>query len=93
MAWFKVDDKLHSSRKVMSIPKRQRLAAIGLWTLAGSWSADQETDGIIPDYMIAEWGGTRAVVQALVDAGLWRTFEPPKSVEFENSKDQSRSSF
>lgn len=71
MAWFKVDDGFHSSRKLLSIPKRYRLAAAGLWVIAGSWSADQLTDGHIPEYMLKEWGATPATVAALVDSGLW----------------------
>ena len=71
MSWFKVDDGLHSSRKLLSIPKRARFAAVGLWTVAGSWSADQLTDGHVPDYMIKEWGAPPAAPDALVDAGLW----------------------
>lgn len=71
MAWFKVDDGFHSSRKLLSIPKRHRLAAAGLWVIAGSWCADQLTDGHIPDYMFKEWGATPATIQALLDSGLW----------------------
>lgn len=71
MAWFRVDDSFHTSRKVKSIPARQRFAAIGLWTIAGSWVSQELTDGFVPDYMIKEWGATPKVVQALVDSGLW----------------------
>lgn len=71
MAWFKVDDGLHSSRKLLSIPKRTRWAALGVWSFAGSWSSDQLTDGFIPDYMLAEWGTPPAAPEALVEAGLW----------------------
>lgn len=71
MAWFKVDDGFHASRKVLRIPKRARFAAIGLWAVAGSWAADQLTDGHIPDYMIIEWGAPPTAPDALVDAGLW----------------------
>jgi hypothetical protein len=71
LSWFKVDDGFHSSRKVLSIPKRARFAAVGLWTVAGSWSADQLTDGHVPDYMIKEWGAPPAAPEALVDAELW----------------------
>jgi len=71
MAWFKVDDGLHASRKLLKIPKRNRFAAIGLWTVAGSWCADQLTDGNVPNYMITEWGGPPAAPEALTDAGLW----------------------
>ena len=88
MAWFKVDDKLHSSRKVMRIPRRHRLAAVGLWTIAGSWSSDQLTDGLVPDYMIEEWGGTPAIVEALVKVGLWQRVDGESGNsgrEFENS--------
>lgn len=71
MAWFKVDDGFHSSRKLLRIPKRTRWAAAGLWAVAGSWSADQLTDGHVPNYMIAEWGAPPAAPESLVDAGLW----------------------
>ncbi len=71
LAWFKVDDGFHSSRKVLSIPRRTRLAAIGAWALAGAWCADELTDGHVPDYMISEWGFPKSVVDALVDSGLW----------------------
>jgi hypothetical protein len=71
--WFKVDDRFHSSRKVLAVPRRIRLAAIGLWTVAGSWSAGEELDGYVPDYMVEEWGGTGELVDALVAAGLWET--------------------
>lgn len=69
--WFKVDDSFHASRRWLSIPKRHRLSAAGLWVVAGSWCADQLTDGRVPGYMVEQWGATDAVVSALVDAGLW----------------------
>lgn len=71
MAWFKVDDGFHSSRKLLAIPKRSRYAAAGLWSIAGSWCADQLTDGHIPDYMIKELGAPPTAPQSLVDAELW----------------------
>lgn len=71
MSWFKVDDGFHSSRKVLSIPKRARFAAVGLWSIAGSWSADQLTDGVVPDYMLEVWGAPPAAPESLVQAGLW----------------------
>ena len=71
MAWFKVDDGLHASRKFLSIPKRVRFAAVGAWTVAGSWCADQLTDGQVPEYMLEAWGVPPSAPAALVDAGLW----------------------
>jgi len=72
VAWFKIDDGFHSSRKLLKIPKRTRFAAVGLWTVAGSWAADQLTDGNVPDYMIGVFGAPPAAPDALVDSGLWQ---------------------
>lgn len=71
MAWFKVDDQFHASRKLNSIPKRYRLQAAGLWAIAGSWVSGQETDGFVPDYMIQVWSPTQKTVDSLVESGLW----------------------
>lgn len=94
MAWFRVDDSFHTSRKVKSIPARQRFAAIGLWTIAGSWCSQELTDGHVPDYMIREWGATVKVVDSLVDSGLWDRvqggFEFRSWVEYNPSKDRVR---
>ncbi|MCT2299777.1 hypothetical protein M3G04_02480 [Dietzia cinnamea] len=68
---MKLDDKFHSSRKVNSIPKRHRFQAVGLWAIAGSWVAGEQTDGFVPDYMIEQWGPTDITVESLVNAGLW----------------------
>jgi hypothetical protein len=78
MSWFKVDDRFHSSRKVMRIPRRQRHGAIGLWTQAGSWSAAEETDGMIPQHMLDEWGASKTHVEWLVKVELW-TVQPEGS--------------
>lgn len=44
MPWFKVDDQLHSHPK----PRRASLAALGLWTLSGSYSMAYKLDGSHP---------------------------------------------
>lgn len=66
MAWFKVDDKLHDHRKARAAKK----AAMGVWVLAGSWCADNLTDGFVPTSVLARWG-TRYDARALVEVGLW----------------------
>lgn len=71
MAWFKVDDGFYTSKKVLSIPRQQRLAAVGLWVMAGNWSARELTDGVVPAYVLAEIGATPRLRQALVTARLW----------------------
>jgi hypothetical protein len=72
MPWFMVDDKLHSHRKAV----RAGVPAMGLWALAGSWSADHLTDGFIPDF-IAQRIDADAALHAteLVRAGLWTEAE------------------
>lgn len=103
MAWFKVDDGLHASRKFLSIPRRYRFAAVGVWTVAGSWCADQLTDGRVPDYMIEEWGVPPMAPTVLVEAGLWErtssgylfcnwsTYQPRKQdVEAEREASRAR---
>ena len=71
MTYFKVDDHFHSHPKILDLG----LEAIGLWTLAGSWSGEQLTDGFIPSSLIARLGGSPETAQALVDAGLWEIAE------------------
>jgi hypothetical protein len=71
MAWFKVDDGFTNSKPVLRIPRRYRLQAVGLWTMAGTWSAKEETDGFIPEYVLEELCGTSGIAGQLVQAGLW----------------------
>lgn len=71
MTWFKVDDKLTISRKVLRIPRAHRVAAMGLWALAGSWCSSALTDGAVPAYMAEELGGTEELALHLVAVGLW----------------------
>jgi phage terminase large subunit-like protein len=71
MAWFKVDDGFYSSRKVLSIPRSRRFAAIGLWCACGSWTMKELTDGFVPSLIVEELGGTESMVADLVAATLW----------------------
>lgn len=75
MPWFNVDDGFSNSKPVLRIPRRYRCAAIGLWTLAGSWSAKELTDGFIPDHALEEFAGTVPLAEWLVRAGLWKKVE------------------
>jgi len=67
MAWFKADDKLHSSIKWRTTTKGGR----ALWTTAGSWCMDQLTDGFVPSSMLAVLDGTDRDAASLVSSGLW----------------------
>jgi hypothetical protein len=69
MVWFKVDDSFHSHPKQMATS----LAAVGLWSVAGSWSSDHLTDGFVPDHMIPSLSrGQAELAKELCAAGLWR---------------------
>lgn len=70
MPWFKVDDNLAFHHKAVAAGN----AAMGLWVRAGSWSAQQLTDGFVPDHMIATLGN-RAQARRLCDVRLWHQIE------------------
>lgn len=68
MTWFKVDDKLHDHRKA----RQAGLEALALWTLAGSWCADNLTDGFVPGDILTRWTKKSvSLAHRLVDVGLW----------------------
>lgn len=67
ITWFKVDDGFCVHPKVVGLD----MAARGLWVTAGSWCAQQLTDGVIDDRQIRMLGGTRKQAEKLVLAGLW----------------------
>lgn len=45
-------------------------AAIGLWTRAGAWSAENEQDGYVPAEIAKALGSPREI-KALLNAGYW----------------------
>ena len=67
MPWFKVDDTLHSHPK----PRKAGLAAIGLWTVAGSYCSEYVTEGSIPTWYVTGWPSGRKLAERLVLAGFW----------------------
>lgn len=73
MSWFRVDDHLHAHSKAV----RAGTEAMGLWILAGSWAAAEESDGWVPGYMLARLAGAGAddLAERLVRAGLWEHAE------------------
>src|SRR5882757_5982648 len=67
MTWFKVDDSLAGHPK----PRRAGKQAMGLWVIAGSWCAQQLTNGVVPTHMLALLGGSAKDAKELVGSGLW----------------------
>lgn len=74
MTWFKVDDGFYRHRKVRKLGK-DRVAAVGLWALAGNWCADNTTDGFIPAEQVATWDPRLKLAGRLVDVVLWHESE------------------
>lgn len=73
MTWFKVDDGFHSHPKTRKVLTKAP-AALALWVVAGSWSADNLTDGLIPEDQLP-WlipVGADDMAQQLVAARFWR---------------------
>ena len=70
MTWYKVDDKLHSHKKAIKAGD-----AMALWVMAGSWAADQLSDGFVPDYVVLRMFPAQgeAWAERLVSVGLWKT--------------------
>ncbi|WP_280273423.1 hypothetical protein [Nocardia wallacei] len=81
MTWFKIDDKFWSS------PQRLRAshAAIGAWCIAGSYCADQLTDGIVSKNALKMLGIRPKIARELVEIGLWIE-RPNGDFEFVNWK-------
>ncbi len=71
MPWQKIDDQFGVSRKVTRLPRRHRLAAVGLWTLAANYSVRSGTDGVLDDVELEEVLATPALTDELVRVGLW----------------------
>jgi hypothetical protein len=80
VSWFAVDDYLPAHRKVMALRSQhpdRALAALGLWTLCGSWAASDpraKDTGYVPRYVVDTFAGVDAgqLAGALVDAELWQ---------------------
>jgi hypothetical protein len=76
MAWYKVDDKLHSHPKA----RQAGLPAIGLWALAGSHCMDYLTDGLVEAWFVESFPDGMNLAARLVAVGMWD--EDPKGFRF-----------
>ena len=81
MPWFKVDDQLHSHPK----PRRASLAALGLWTLSGSYSMAYKLDGFVPAWYVHGHNQGKRHAESLVRVGLWE-----KADEIEAEREAAR---
>lgn len=78
MPWFKTDDGFWRHPKVRRLGK-DRLPAVGLWELAGTWCCDNiatnVTDGFVPTEQVDQWDPKHRYAKRLVDVGLWTAAE------------------
>jgi hypothetical protein len=70
VAFFNVDDQFHGHPKA----RKAGLAAVGLWTVAGSHCRAYKSDGFVPAWFVDGWKARRGAAQ-LVAAGLWHECE------------------
>lgn len=74
MPWFKQDDAFWRHPKVRKLG-RDKLPAVGLWDLSGTWCADNlltnVADGFVPDSQMELWDPRHRYAKRLVEVGLW----------------------
>jgi len=70
MPWGRLDDGLYDHPKLDGLGP-SKLPAVGLWTLAISWSNRRLTDGFIPADRVVALGGTKEIAELLVDVGMF----------------------
>lgn len=64
---FNVNLGFYDCEEVLSIPKKVRASAIGVWTLCGAYSAAKLSDGWVPAEKLRELGCTPAIRAALTN--------------------------
>ena len=81
MTWVRLDDSFHNSRKVLALMARGTLgfAALGLWSVTRTWTAQQRSGGVVPAAVVYQMAGSPARGEAwaarLVEVGLWTPLE------------------
>jgi hypothetical protein len=63
---FNVDLGFYDSEEVLSIPRKIRAAAVGVWALCGSYSANKLSDGYVSTEALRDRGCTPAIRAALM---------------------------
>lgn len=74
MVWFRVDDGLDDHAKVRRLG-RDKVAAMGVWLLCGSWASRNLTDGFVPAEIAERHDPKLKMAARLVAVGLWEHAE------------------
>lgn len=75
MPWARLDDRFPSNRKIRKLSDK----AFRLYVSAICWSAENLTDGFVPEEdlrLVADIRGPKTAAAELVKAGLWTRCEP-----------------
>lgn len=82
---FNVDLGFYDSAEVLSIPRKLRASAVGVWTLCGAYSAAKMSDGYVPEEKLRDLGCTptiRAALCATTPDPLWMDDEKRGGIQF-----------
>lgn len=71
MPWGRLDDSLYDHPKLDLLAPDHRLEGVGLWAVSISWSNRYLTDGLVPTRQVERLGGSIALADELVVAGLF----------------------
>jgi hypothetical protein len=75
MPWARLDDSFYDHLK-LDLLGDDRLPAVGLFTVALSWSSKHLSEGLIPANRVVLLGGNADLAGALVRVGLWEQDGP-----------------
>jgi hypothetical protein len=71
MAWLEVDDQFFSNAKAVQAFTTDP-SALGVWLMCATWSANQMTDGFVPEYLVRMWSVDQAAIDVLLEVGCGR---------------------
>lgn len=74
MTWFRADDNLADHPKVRRLGK-DKLAAMGMWTLVGTWVGRYDNEGFAPNEVVERYDPRHRLAKKLVAVGLWEVAE------------------
>lgn len=74
MSWLKQGDELDRDPRYKRFRRgKERLLYVGVFTMIGTWSAGELTDGLVPLWIPRDYGVTPAMVNRMIEVGLWHT--------------------
>jgi len=70
--------------RVLALGEGERLSALGLYGIVGSWAIRYTQDGTVPASVVSMHDGRGRVANALVAAGLWIYDDTANTFRFAN---------